>query len=277
MSAGDALALPRPEAQHRIAYGPGPQQFGELRLPDGAGPHPVAIVVHGGCWLAEYDLGYMSSLAAALTADGVATWSIEYRRVGDDGGGWPGTFDDVGAAADHLREIAADHALDLERVVAVGHSAGGHLALWLAARRGLPVEDGFRGSEPLELSGVVSLAGIPDLAAFVSSEGCGAAIPSLLGGRPTDHPERVRRASPIQMLPLGLPQILVIGALDPIVPRTQADGYIAAAVRAGERVELKEIAGAGHFELVDPASDTWPSVRAAIVEMQSSADKAGDG
>ena len=146
MSAGDVLALPRPEAQHRIAYGPGPQQFGELRLPDGAGPHPVVIVVHGGCWLAEYDLGYMSSLAAALTADGVATWSIEYRRVGDDGGGWPGTFDDVGAAADHLREIAAEHELDLERVVAVGHSAGGHLALWLAARHGLSVDGGLRGA-----------------------------------------------------------------------------------------------------------------------------------
>ncbi len=272
MSARDAMALPRPEAQHQIVYGPEPLQFGELRLPDGVGPHPVAIVIHGGCWLAEYDLGYMSSLAAALTADGVATWSIEYRRVGDDGGGWPGTFDDVAAAADHLRGIAADCGLDLERVVTVGHSAGGHLALWLAARSGLSLDDGFRGAAPLEMSGVVSLAGIPDLAAFVSLEGCGAAIPGLLGGQPTDHPERLGRASPIEMLPLGVSQILVVGALDPIVPRTQADDYATTAGKAGDRVGVKEIAGAGHFELVDPSSSAWPAVRAAVLEMLSSAD-----
>lgn len=272
MSVGDALALPQPEAQHRMAYGPKPQQFGELRLPDGGGPHPVAIVIHGGCWLADYDLGYMSSLAAALTADGIASWSIEYRRVGDEGGGWPGTFDDVAAAADHLREIAADHALDLERVVTVGHSAGGHLALWLAARRGLLPDDGLRGPAPMELSGVVSLAGIPDLAAFASPEGCGSAVPGLLGGRPTDHPERLRRASPIEMVPLGIPQVLVIGARDPIVPRTQADDYRRAAGEVGDRVRVKEIAGAGHFELVDPSSDAWPAVRAAVLETLSSVD-----
>ena len=272
MSVSDALALPQPEAQYRVAYGSEPQQFGELRLPEGAGPHPVAIVIHGGCWLADYDLGYVSSLAAALAADGIATWSIEYRRVGDDGGGWPGTFDDVAAAADHLREIAADHALDLERVVAVGHSAGGHLALWLGARRGLSRNDGFRREGPLVLSGVVSLAGIPDLAAFASSEGCGAAVPGLLGGQPTDHPERLGRVSPIEMVPLGIPQIQVIGGLDPIVPRAQADDYATAAGDAGDRVGVKEIPSAGHFELVDPSCDAWSAVRSSVLEVLPSAD-----
>ena len=161
MTAGDALALPRPEPTARLAYGPQLLQFGELRVPDGDGPHPVAVVIHGGCWLAEYDLGYMSALADGLTRDGVATWSIEYRRVGDDGGGWPGTFLDVAAAADSLVYLARDYDLDLDRVVAVGHSAGGHLALWLAARHRLQSDDPLRGRSPLRLSGVVALAGIP--------------------------------------------------------------------------------------------------------------------
>ncbi len=270
MKAADAMALPRSEAQHVIAYGRGPLQFGELRLPDGAGSHPVALVIHGGCWLAEYDLGYMSSFAAALGSEGIATWSIEYRRVGNDGGGWPGTFEDVAAAADHLRKIAADHHLDLARVVAVGHSAGGHLALWLAARNRLPSNDPLRGPAPLDLAGVVSLAGIPDLAGFASPEGCGAAVSGLLGGRPADHPERLRRVSPIRMVPSGVPQVLVIGELDPIVPRAQADDYLAAAGGAVGNVGLKEVAGVGHFELVNPACEAWPTVKAAIHEMLGS-------
>jgi hypothetical protein len=156
MTASDALNLPRPVPDRRLAYGGGPLQFGELRLPDGDGPHPVAIVIHGGCWLAEYDLGYMSGLADALTDAGIATWSIEYRRVGDDGGGWPGTFQDVADAADFLVEIAPGCNLDLDRVAAVGHSAGGHLALWLAGRKGLSGGDPLRGEAPLPLHGVVA-------------------------------------------------------------------------------------------------------------------------
>jgi acetyl esterase/lipase len=159
MSASDVVALPRPEADHRLSYGDDPLQFGELRLPEGEGPFPVVIVIHGGCWLSAYDLGYMSALADALTVAGVATWSIEYRRVGDEGGGWPGTFQDVADAADHLFEIASEYDLDLDRVAAVGHSAGGHLALWLAGRKWLDGEDPLRGEGPLALNGVVALAG----------------------------------------------------------------------------------------------------------------------
>ena len=267
LTAGDVVALPRPTADHRLAYGSDPLQFGELRLPAGAGPHPVAMVIHGGCWLAEYDLGYMSALAAALAEAGVATWSIEYRRIGDPGGGWPGTFTDVAAAADHLRELAADHHLDLGRVVAVGHSAGGHLALWLAARHGLAADDPLRGPSPLPLAGVVALAGIPDLAAFAAPEGCGAAVAPLLGGEPAGVSERLHRASPIERLPLGLPQVLVVGGLDTIVPAEQAERYAAAAAAAGERVRVLPITAAGHFELVVPGSVAWPSVRDAVLEL----------
>ena len=193
LTASDALELPQPAPDHRLPYGPDPLQFGELRLPAGPGPHPVAVVIHGGCWLAEYDLGYMSGLAAALAEAGIATWSVEYRRVGDDGGGWPGTFADVAAAADSLRELAGARDLDLTRVVAVGHSAGGHLALWLAARHRLAPDDPLRGQPPLPLAGVVALAGIPDLASYAAPEGCGAAVAELLGGQPADVPQRLRR------------------------------------------------------------------------------------
>jgi len=270
MTSDDLLDVARPAADHRVAYGTDALQFGELRLPEGPGPHPVAIVIHGGCWLAEYDLAYMSALAAALAGDGVATWSIEYRRVGDPGGGWPGTFADVAAAADHLRELADEHHLDLDRVLAVGHSAGGHLALWLAGRHRLGAEDGLRGTAPLPLVGAVALAGIPDLAAYAAPTGCGSAVAPLLGGEPSEVPDRLRRASPIELAPLGVPQILVIGGLDAIVPSEQANRYAAVAVEAGDRVDIREIAEAGHFELVVPEGEAWSVVRDAVRELLSS-------
>jgi acetyl esterase/lipase len=264
-SAADAVALPRPAADHRLSYGSDPLQFGELRLPPGPGPHPVAVVIHGGCWLAEYDLGYVSALAAALAEAGVATWSVEYRRVGNDGGGWPGTFADLAAAADHLRALAATHALDLGRVAAVGHSAGGHLALWLAARHRLAAGDPLRGPSPLPLAGVVALAGIPDLATYASPDGCGAAVAELLGDEPGAVPDRLRRASPAELLPLGLPCVLVVGELDTIVPPRHAEAYAAAAAAAGDQVRVLSLPDAGHFELVAPGSAAWPAVRDAVL------------
>jgi acetyl esterase/lipase len=269
MTAADLTALPRPPADHRVAYGADALQFGELRLPEGPGPHPVAIVIHGGCWLAEYDLAYMSALAAALAEDGIATWSIEYRRVGDAGGGWPGTFADVAAAADHLRELAEEHHLDLERVVALGHSAGGHLALWLAGRHRLGGEDALCGAAPLPLVGVVALAGIPDLATYASPAGCGSAVAPLLGGEPSEVPDRLRRASPIELAPLGVPQVLIVGELDTIVPSEQAERYAAVAGPAGDQVVVREIPEAGHFELVVPEGEAWSTVRDAVRELLS--------
>ena len=267
MNASDALALPRPAPDERLSYGDHPLQFGELRVPEGPGPHPVAVVIHGGCWLAEYDLGYISALADALTRAGVATWSIEYRRVGDEGGGWPNTFQDVADAADALLNIAAEHDLDLDRVAAVGHSAGGHLALWLAGRKWLAGDDPLRGEVPLPLNGVVALAGIPDLAAYSAPDGCGAAVSELLGGDPADVADRLQRASPIAMLPFGIPQTLVIGELDPIVPASQAHDFIDAARRVGDPVRLVEVVGAGHFELIDPSNPAFETVRASVLDV----------
>jgi len=262
MSASDAMALPQSKADARLPYATHESAFGDLRLPTGEGPHPVVIVIHGGCWLAEYGLGHISGLAAAITAEGFATWSIEYRRIGDVGGGWPGTFEDVGAAADHLRTLAGTYSLDLDRVVVVGHSAGGHLALWLAARHKLETDDPLRGPDPLPTNGVLSLAGIPDLAAYYAPTGCGASVPGLLGGGPLKHPNRLQRTSPIELLPTTTPQILISGEFDTIVPQAFATSYAVAGT--GDPITTPVIAGVGHFELIAPTSKAWPEVKNAL-------------
>jgi acetyl esterase/lipase len=265
MTSKDLASLPQPPADRTVAYGDGPQQFGELRLPGGTGPHPVAIVIHGGCWQAPYGLDHVRSLCASLTGAGVATWSLEYRRLGDAGGGWPGTFEDVAQGADFVRRLALSHPLDLDRVVAVGHSAGGHLALWLAARRRLPAASVFRGEDPLRLRAVVSLAGIADLRDAAARPICGEAPIQLLGGRPEQVPERLRIASPVESLPFGVAQTLVFGALDRIVPPEHGRLHLEAATRAGDAAALRILEGCGHFELIHPASRAWPDVRGAVL------------
>lgn len=263
----DVLAWPAVSADHRIAYGnDDPLQFGELRLPKGPGPHPVAIVIHGGCWLSRYDLTHIGNLCAALTRAGVATWSLEYRRVGDSGGGWPGTFEDVAHGADHLRALARMHRLDLRRVIAVGHSAGGHLALWLAARHRLPRDSELRTPAPVQLRGVVSLAGVPDLRRF-KRPGCSDAVIQLLGGTPEKVPGRYQQASPIELLPLGVPQRLIHGHRDGIVSLDLARDYEAAAVKNGDDVRLIDLEEAGHFELIAPRSSAWPAVEEAVLSL----------
>jgi len=264
MTSQDLRALAQPPADRTIAYGPAPQQVAELRLPKSPGPYPVAVLVHGGCWQAPWGLDHVRSLAAALTAEGYATWSLEYRRLGDPGGGWPGTLEDVADGADRLREVAREHPLDLDGVVAVGHSAGGQLALWLAARPRLPATSPLHVAKPLRLRGVVSLAGVTDLRAGAAAGVCGDAIPQLLGGPPPGHALRLGQSSPIELVPLGVPVRLVCGARDPIVPIDQARSYEAAARAAGDTVTVDVIEAAGHFELINPSSAAWPAVREAI-------------
>lgn len=265
----DVLNLPVPTADRRIPYGSHPLQFGDLRIPDGEGPFPVAIVVHGGCWLAQYNLDYISSFCAALEDEGIASWSLEYRRIGDTGGGWRGTFKDVAAGADHLRELAKSFPLDLTRVVAVGHSAGGHLVLWLAARHRLDAKSDFANNDPLPLSGVVSLAGVGDLKSASVNQVCGESVAQLLGGSPEEVPERYRQASPIELLPLGVPQRLVHGALDEIVPPELSRSYVEVAKGKEDDVELIICPGAGHFELIAPGTSAWQSVRDTIRSLVS--------
>lgn len=261
----EIAALPVPSADHRIEYGDAPLQFGELRLPRGAGPHPVAVIIHGGCWRSQYDLQHISHVSDALARTGIATWTVEYRRVGNTGGGWPGTFEDVSRGTDHLRLLAQNFPLDLSRVALVGHSAGGHLALWLAARRNLPAQSPLYSPDPLPVRGVVALAGITDLRTYGAGTGsCNAAVEPLLGGTPEEVPDRYEQASPIELLPLSAPQRLLHGTRDPIVPVEQSQRFGARATSHGDDSEVWLIDGAGHFDLIAPFAPAWSRVEEAV-------------
>ena len=249
------LDLTPPPADARIPYGDAPEQFGDFRLPKGAGPYPVAIVIHGGYWRSAYGLEHIGHLCAALTRAGVATWSLEYRRIGDSGGGWPGAGEDVLRGAEYLRTLAQRYPLDLTHVVAVGHSAGGQLALWLAAQH------------KLQLRGVVSLAGVADLRRAWELGLSRGVVAELLGGSPQEHPERYRQASPIELLPLGVPERLLHGTRDDVVPIEISRRFQAAAAAAGDDARLVELRDAGHFDLIDPRTPAWAKVEAAVLDL----------
>lgn len=269
LTARELLALPHSEPDYRLAYGDDSSQYGELRVPSGAGPHPVVVLVHGGCWREFSSASSIAPIADALKADGIATWSIEYRRLNQAGGGWPGTYLDVGRAVDHLRALAQPYHLDLGRVAVVGHSAGGHLAMWVAARSRLPAGTPLYKSNPLPIRGVVDLDGTPDMAGAMPGlplpSACGQdVVRAMLGGTPDSVPERYAQVSAIDMLPLGIPQVLIWGARDDQVPLAMAERYTRAARQAGDRVQLVVDSTAGHFEAASPRSSLWPSVHTAI-------------
>jgi acetyl esterase/lipase len=262
----DIDALPSKPATARVAYGTGPLHFGDLRLPDGPGPFAVIIVVHGGCWLSRYGLQNSAALADALRDAGYATWNIEYRRMGDEGGGWPNTFIDVGRAADHVRELAKQHPLDLSRVVTIGHSAGGQLAMWLAAAPRVPAGSPVARTDPIAIKGAVALAGIADLADFrtYSANTCGDVVDPLLGGAPDAVPERYAAVSPVRLMPFPAPHIQITGSLDRVMPAEALAKHEASAKAAGSAFELVVLEGLGHHELMSPRTAAWPAIESAI-------------
>jgi acetyl esterase/lipase len=268
MTPQDLEALPRRAPDRRIAYGAGPSQYGELRVPAGRGPHPVVILVHGGCFKSAYATAdYAAPIGDALKDEGIASWNIEYRRLGEPGGGWPGTYRDVGGAVDYLRTLAKPYTLDLSRVGVVGHAAGGHWALWAAGRPRVPKGSAIHTDNPLPILGAVDLAGPLDLSAHIAEyeELCrDSVITSLMGGTPATRPERYAQASPIKLLPYGLPQVLVLGTYEEFVPMTLVRAYADAARRAGDSVRVVHVRGAGHFEIASPRSYAWPPVIRAI-------------
>ena len=217
------------------------------------------VLVHGGFWRSMYDRSLMVPLAADLVRRGVAVWNVEYRRLGEPGGGWPGTFEDAASAVDALAAVP-DGVVDLKRVAGIGHSAGGHLALWCAARSGLP--DEAPGCRPaVELRAVVAQAPVTDLRAAADSWGAGRqATLDLMGCAPDDDPERYWLASPIERLPLGLPQVLVHGRSDHVVPVDQSIRYAERAVAAGDPVELLAMPRVGHFDVIKPGHRSWLAV-----------------
>jgi acetyl esterase/lipase len=228
-------------------YGPDASQVADLHLPAGAGPWPVAVVLHGGFWRDRYDRTLMDGLCADLARGGWAAWNLEYRRVGG-GGGWPATFDDVDAGIDHLATLPAP--LDLRRTVAIGHSAGGHLALWAASREqaGVP------------LAAAVGQAAVSHLARASRLGLSGGAADELLGGPPGRVPERYAAASPIERVPLRVPSLLVHGGRDDTVPASFSRDFHGAAIAAGDECELVERPEDGHFEHIDPATEAWATV-----------------
>ena len=243
-----------------IAYGSDDENFGILRVPKEGKAHPIIVLVHGGMWKAMYDLDYFNPIASALTNAGIATWNIEYRRLGN-GGGFPTTFQDVAHAVDHLRALAPANQLDLGRVAILGHSAGAPLALWAAARARIPAKSALidLAKNPISMRAVISLAGVLDLGAAEKHIGH-EVIPQLLGGARAKFPERFAATNPFEMLPLGVPQFLFHGDKDEDVPFAMSQDYFAAAKKRGDPITMTTQRGAGHFELVDPRTKEWRQV-----------------
>lgn len=221
------------------------------------------LFIHGGCYRASYTIAH-AAVEQALADAGYAVWSLEYRSVGDPGGAWPGTFQDVARGADHLRALATQYPLDLTRVVAMGHSAGGNFALWLAGRKGIARDSALWVADPLPIQGVVALAPAGDLVEMHEKNGCGGMVDPLMGGSPETVPERYRAASAGELLPLGVPQAIVIAGSDEGF-RHFGRSYAAKATAAGEsQLHVVDAPGAGHFDVVAPVTATWPIVTRAL-------------
>ncbi len=245
-----------------MRYGPHRDHVGEIWRPNTHHKLPVVVLIHGGYWKAVYTKRLMHRLARAVAGEGWAVWNIEYRRIGigGGGGGWPATFVDVAAAFDHLAQMEG---IDRDRIVACGHSAGGHLALWAAARPRLPA--GSPGESPsVAVRAVLSLAGVVDLVeAAQLGLGGGAAI-NLLGATPEEAPDLYRVASPAALVPLGLPQVLLHGDLDAAVPLAISERYLQKALAAGDDVSLVTLSGVDHMALIEPSGSPWRALAAAL-------------
>jgi acetyl esterase/lipase len=251
-SSDDILSLAAPRADARVAYGGDGNQFLDLRLPKGKGPHGLAICIHGGYWRSRYDLEYMGHLCAALAAKGIATANVEYRRVGNAGGGWPGTFADVRAGHQFLLQSARKYEFDLRRLVVIGHSAGSQLGLCLAAHE-------------TAANAVVSLAGVVDLLQAYALHLSNDAVVEFLGGTPAEVADHYREADPMK-LGIKARQWLVHGADDDVVPPAFSRDYVGAKRKMKEDARLVQISGAGHFEVVDPRSGAWKHVERVVME-----------
>jgi len=270
----DLLDRKPPIADHHLPYGPGKYQFGDLWLPSQPGKAPLLVFLHGGWWKSEYDLSYGGHLCLALRNAGVAVWSIEYSRVGSTGGGWPATFTDVAAGYDFIAGLARRFPLDLGRVVAAGHSAGGHLAFWLAGRQHVLAGSPLHDPQPrIPLKAVAGLAGAVDLQLTIDLAGHFTfahdklEVYRLMGGTPSEQPVRYLAGDPGHLLPLNVPQLLLQGTADDQIPSDLPRQWAEKARRQGDQVTVTMIPGADHFDIVDPESAAWPTVQAALIRL----------
>ncbi|MDP3736247.1 MAG: alpha/beta hydrolase [Hyphomonadaceae bacterium] len=267
----DLLGRPRPNPTHTIQWGPGATDVADLWLPEGAGPHPVVVMVHGGCWQKSIaDRTLMNYVAEELRTNGLAVWNIEYRGVDEDGGGYPGTFLDVAHAADALRVEAPKYNLRTDKIAAFGHSAGGHLALWLAGRHNLAASSPLRMANPLKITGVVNSGGLADLKASapVTQPECLSRIMGKLTGDVSSTRSNVfSDTSPVELLPLGARQVSVNGHRDLIAPQVLGEGYTRKAKAAGDNAEVIVVLNTGHVELVAPGTEAFNTEMAKLKEM----------
>lgn len=242
-----------PHTMRTIKYGPSESQVGDLYVPSAARP-PVVCLLHGGFWRMPYGRDEFSPVARDLAARGFAVWNLEYRRLGAPEGGWPGTLQDVAAGIDHLARLAVEGVeLDLSRVVVVGHSAGGHLALWCAARRGK--QGVLRTPASVQPAAAAGLAAAVDLARTFSLSAENSPVGDLLGGSPDEQPGRYAAASPMALLPLGVNQLIVHGVMDEALPIEITRDYVQAAKAAGDTVQFSELPNVGHMDCLDPGSE----------------------
>lgn len=269
----------RPEdvivATTRISWGSGDEQFGVLYRPEHlTSALPVVIMIHGGCWFSPYTLELQADLSEALARRGYAVWNIEYRRLGN-GGDWPTIFFDVAEASDFLLGISKQYNLDLDRVSAVGHSSGGHLALWLAARPSLQAGSDLYSSNPLAIRGVVGLGAITDLQSSI----CASSVPRLISlNTLTENQllQRLAETSPLAMLPLRAATILISGSSDSIAPPAITQIYVDAAIMAGDISEHLVLEGADHFDLIDATYMDMNLLVKNLQLVQSRTDIIGD-
>jgi acetyl esterase/lipase len=269
----DLMGRPKPEPTLHVSYGWRAQQRGTLWLPEGSGLAPVVLMIHGGCWQKSIaDLSLMNWAAEDLRKRGFAVWNIEYRGVDEPEGGYPGTFEDVYAGTEKLRDLAPVYKLDLNRVVAFGHSAGGHLAMWVAARPNLPLGSKLRWDhgEPLKIRGVVNSGGLADLAASapVTQADCLASIMDKLTGKPDgSRPNVLAETSPAEMLPLRVKQVSVNGANDRIAPPVLGEGWTKKAKAAGDDATVVIVPDTGHVELIAPGTAAFEAEAKIIAEL----------
>ena len=252
--AQDILNLQPLPADYRLPYGTDPNQFADLRLPRDKKQAPVVMNIHGGYWRARYDLVHAGHFCAVLTAKGCATWNIEYRRVGNAGGGWPGTMEDVTNAYRFLAQIAPRYSLDPSKVLVMGHSAGAQLALCLAAH------------DP-SVQRVMSLAGVTDLQRAYDLHLSNDAVVEFLGGKPNEVPDHYQDADPMRLHVPRASQVIFHGLADNVVPFEFSRDYVAKKKKAHEKVELVEVPNADHFDLIDPRSKAWPQVEANVLHL----------